>query len=183
MKQNFNISEEKLLVTRLQKGDQTAISDIYDHYSEALYGICLKILRNNTGMAEDAFQEAMIKIWKYASSYNPEKGRLFTWILNITRNTAIDYWRKMDKRSEIQNDISDVHVSNPNMVRSLNTDTMDVADQLENLSTEERDVIELAYFSGLTHQQISGQLELPLGTVKTRIRRGITKLRKIYNVN
>ncbi len=183
MKHNFNHSEEKLLVTRLQKGDQTVISDIYDHYSDALYGICLKILRNNTGMAEDAFQEAMVKIWKYAASYNPEKGRLFTWILNITRNTAIDYWRKMDKRSEIQNDISDVHVSNPSMVQTPNTDTLDVADQLKNLSSEERDVIELAYFSGLTHQQISGQLELPLGTVKTRIRRGITKLRKIYKVN
>lgn len=183
MKQKFKKSEEKLLVTRLQTGDQTAISDIYDRYSEALYGICLKILRNNTGMAEDAFQEAMVKIWKYAASYNPEKGRLFTWLLNITRNTAIDYWRKMDKRSEIQNDISDVHVSNPNMVRTPSTDTIDVEDQLENLSSDERDVIELAYFSGLTHQQISGQLKLPLGTVKTRIRRGITKLRKIYRAN
>lgn len=180
MKQQFTIAEEKKLVSRLQNGDQSAISDVYDRYSDALFGICLKVLKNNTGMAEDAFQEAMVKIWKYASSYDPKKGRLFTWILNITRNTAIDYWRKMDKRSQIQNDITDVHVSNPNLTKTQNTDTIDVTKQLDNLSSDERDVIELAYFSGMTHQQISGQLELPLGTVKTRIRRGITKLKKIY---
>ena len=180
MKQQFTIAEEKKLVSRLQNGDQSAISDVYDRYSDALFGICMKVLKNNTGMAEDAFQEAMVKIWKYASSYDPKKGRLFTWILNITRNTAIDYWRKMDKRSQIQNDITDVHVSNPNLTKTQHTDTIDVTKQLDNLSSDERDVIELAYFSGMTHQQISGQLELPLGTVKTRIRRGITKLKKIY---
>jgi len=183
MKQNSNISNEHNLVSQLQSGDEKALSDIYDLYSDALYGICLKILRNHTGMAEDAFQEAMVKIWKYASSYDPEKGKLFTWILNITRNTAIDYYRKMDRRSQIQNDISDVHITNPNMVRNPQTDAIDVKDQLDNLSTDERDAIELAYFSGMTHQQISGQLEVPLGTVKTRIRRGIIKLRKIYKVN
>ncbi len=182
MKEKFDISKEKALVARLQNGDQKALSDIYDLYSEALYGLCLKVLRSHTGMAEDAFQEAMVKIWKYAASYDPEKGRLFTWMLNITRNTAIDYWRKMDKRSQIQEDISDVHISHPNMVKNPDTDTIDVTDQLDNLSSEERDVIELAYFSGMTHHQISGQLKLPLGTVKTRIRRGITKLKKIYNV-
>lgn len=182
MPENFKSTVENKLVSRLQTGDQTALAEIYDLYSEALFGICLKILRNHAGTAEDALQEAMIKIWKYAASYDPKKGKLFTWILNITRNTAIDYWRKMDKRSQIQKDITDVHISNPNLVKHPFTDGIDVGDQLANLSNEERDVIELAYFSGMTHQQISENLDIPLGTVKTRIRSGIIKLRKIYSV-
>ena len=85
----------------------------------------------------------------------------------------------MDKRSQIQNDISDVHVTNPNMITTPYTDIIDVSEQLNNLSSDERKVIEMSYFTGLTQQQISGHLDVPLGTVKTWIRRGITKLRKI----
>lgn len=183
MNKNPQIESEEKLVALLQSGDQSALNTLYDNYSDALYGVCLKILKNNSGMAEDALQEAMIKIWKYANSYDPQKGRLFTWISNIARNTAIDYWRKMDKRSEIQKDVSDVHSTAPRMISTPNTDTIDMEDQLENLDKEERDVIELAYFSGMTHQQISGELDIPLGTVKTRIRRGILKLRKIYKIS
>lgn len=174
-----HISENDL-VTMLRNGDQSVVSEIYDRYGSVLYGVCTKILRNNTGLAEDAFQESVVKIWKYGKSYDPKKGKLFTWMLNITKNTAIDQWRKNSNRGKIQNDIEDVHLDKTAHSETRNTDTIDVPENVERLDRSLREVIELAYFNGMTHKQISGELDIPLGTVKTRIRNGIKKLRTIY---
>ncbi|WP_236980239.1 RNA polymerase sigma factor [Membranihabitans maritimus] len=181
-KSGQHISENDL-ATMLQNGDQAVVSEIYDRYGGVLFGMCTKILRNNTGLAEDAFQESVLKIWKYGKSYDAKKGKLFTWMLNITKNTAIDHWRKNMNRGKIQNDIEDVHKAKEAYSETRNTDTMDVPENVESLDQSLREVIELAYFNGMTHQQISGELDIPLGTVKTRIRNGIKKLRTIYLKN
>lgn len=168
------------MATLLQNGDRSVVSEIYDQYGPVLYGVCLKILSNNEGLAEDAFQDSILKIWKYGQSYDAKKGKLFTWMLNITRNTAIDYWRKSKTRNEIQNDLQNVHENKESFSETRNTDILDVPENVKKLDQSLREVIELAYFQGMTHQQISGELDIPLGTVKTRIRNGIQKLRNIY---
>ncbi|NVK26519.1 MAG: sigma-70 family RNA polymerase sigma factor [Flavobacteriia bacterium] len=174
-------SEEEI-VGMLRAGDQGVMEYLYDHYSGALYGVCLKVVQDETA-AQDVLQDAFIKIWKKGAQYDPSKGRLFTWMLNIVRNTSIDYLRSKAVKYEINGDERVSHIIETNSSQELSTDAIGLRKHMKQLRKEEREILELAYFGGYTQDEISKELEIPLGTVKTRARRALNDLRKILGTS
>ena len=176
-------SEEELVML-LQGKDQQAFSYLYDNYSAALNGIIYRMVENRE-LAEDILQEAFVKIWHNFSSYDTGKGRLFTWMLNITRNLTIDTLRSKGykKQAKISSDENSVdNLSNDNKVAE-SFDALGIRKQLVNLKPEQRSIIDLAYFNGYTQDEISKEMGIPLGTVKTRMRAAIIELRKMLEYN
>jgi len=172
-------SEEELVLL-LQNQDQQAFSYLYDNYSAALNGIIYRMVENRE-LAEDILQEAFVKIWNNFSSYDNNKGRLFTWMLNITRNLTIDTLRSKGykKQAKISSDENSVgNLSDEGKVTER-FDAMGIRKQLVNLKPDQRSIIDLAYFNGYTQDEISKEMGIPLGTVKTRMRAAIIELRKI----
>jgi RNA polymerase sigma-70 factor, ECF subfamily len=172
-------SEEEL-VFLLKEKDQTAFAYLYDNYSAALLGVIYKIVEDRE-LSEDVLQEAFIKIWNNFSNYDSRRGRLFTWMLNITRNLTIDTIRSKGykKQAKIRNSEDAVN----NMSDKANTiesfDALGIRNQLTLLKNDQKQIIDLAYFGGLTQEEISKKLDIPLGTVKTRMRTAILELRKV----
>lgn len=168
------------IVMRVKNGDQAAFGRLYDRYVAAIYGIVLKIVRSED-VAEDVLQDTFVKIWKNIHSYNSAKGTVFTWMLNIARNTAIDRLRKMQNLNKAKIQKQGEHVNNPDRQRStINTNTIGLIDEVEKLSPEHRLMVEYIYFSGYTQQEVADELDMPLGTVKTRIRSAVGELRKVF---
>ncbi|MEO6837179.1 MAG: sigma-70 family RNA polymerase sigma factor [Ginsengibacter sp.] len=168
------------LVELLKINDRSAFEYLYDNYSGALYGIILKIISDHT-LAEDILQEAFVKIWNNFSGYDPSKGRLFTWMLNITRNLTIDTTRSKSfkKQSKIQNSENAVDYSSNNRNENERFDALGIRKQVALLKEDQKQIIDLAYFEGFTQEEISQRLGIPLGTVKTRMRAAISVLKKI----
>lgn len=135
----------------------------------------------NTGISEDILQEAFIKIWNNIDNYDNTKGRLFTWMLNITRNLTIDTLRSKNykKQGKISSDENAV-INLQDTKHSIDKfDAMGIRKHLQNLKPGQQKIIDLAYFYGYTQEEISKELEMPLGTVKTRMRTALIELRKI----
>jgi RNA polymerase sigma factor (sigma-70 family) len=174
-------SEEEL-VALLQNKDQQAFSYLYDNYAAALNGVIGRMVESRE-LAEDILQEAFVKIWNNFASYDNSKGRLFTWMLNITRNLTIDTlrskgYKKQAKISSDENSVSNFTDDNRIAERF---DAMGIRQKLVNLKPEQRSIIDLAYFNGFTQDEISKQMGIPLGTVKTRMRAAIIELRKMLD--
>ena len=173
---------EKELILYLQKGESAALEYIYDHYSAALYGIIVKILKGNKIISEDVLQETFIKIWTNRIKYDSSKATLFTWMLNIARNTAIDTLRSSDFNRHSVNRVSidSVHID-----EELHSPSPQYAEDiilkeiLNQLPPEQIQIIELMYYQGYTQTEIATQYSIPLGTVKSRARLAIETLRKI----
>ncbi|CAL1520017.1 sigma-70 family RNA polymerase sigma factor [Chitinophaga sp. MM2321] len=166
------------LVQGLRARDEKVFSYLYDHYSPALYGVALKIVTDEPS-AGDVLQEVFIKIWRNIDRYEASKGRLFTWMLNIARNTAIDSLRskahKLDQK--IQDVTSTSLMYEPQLAVHLSVDHLGLTKVIEGLPKDQRIIIDLAYFKGCTQEEIAKVLDIPLGTVKTRMRNAIIQLR------
>ncbi|HMO60541.1 MAG TPA: sigma-70 family RNA polymerase sigma factor [Ferruginibacter sp.] len=178
MEQVRKYSEEELVLL-LQQKDQAAFSYLYDNYAAALNGVIFR-LTEDYSLAEDILQEAFVKIWNNFASYDKTKGRLFTWMLNLTKNLTIDTlrskgYKKQAKISGDENIVSNVQDSTTGVDKF---DTVGLRKQLSGLKPEQRTIIEMAYFAGYTQDEISKTLDIPLGTVKTRMRTAILELRK-----
>ncbi|HKR05783.1 MAG TPA: sigma-70 family RNA polymerase sigma factor [Bacteroidia bacterium] len=172
-----NYTEEEL-VRLLKEKSKPAFSYLYDNYSGALYGIVLRILNNDEETAQDILQESFVKIWKNIEAYDRSKGTLFTWMLNVTRNTAIDKLRTL-KRTAIQSIDDNVYNIDRQHSHKTNEDNIGVKEMVNKLKPEYKIIIDLAYFGGYTQEEISEKLNMPLGTVKTRARAALIELRKI----
>ena len=172
-------SEEQLIYL-LKNRDKTAFAYLYDNYSSALFGVIYKMLENRE-LAEDLLQEVFIKIWNNFSNYNSLKGRLFTWMLNITRNLTIDTIRSKEykKQAKIQNSENAVDNISDKANTAESFDALGIRKHLALLKNDQKQIIDLAYFGGLTQEEISQKLDIPLGTVKTRMRTAIIELRKV----
>jgi RNA polymerase sigma-70 factor (ECF subfamily) len=171
---------EPELISALKLRDEKAFSYLYDNYSGALYSIVKQIIQD-TELANDVLQEVFVNIWRRIESYDPAKGRLFTWMLNIARNASIDTVRsKRFQNSKKNQELSDSVNRNSisNQVILPDTDNIGLRKTLENLKDEHRTLIELAYFKGYTHEEIAKMEGIPLGTVKTRIRNALLQLRQ-----
>jgi RNA polymerase sigma factor (sigma-70 family) len=169
---------EKHIVSLLAEKDDKAISLLYDNYGDTLFGVAYKVVRDED-LAQDVLQESFIKIWKKADSYDPSKAKLFTWLFRITRNTAIDKLRSVNNKSdkEVQIDVSDVYNLG---VNGIMPDFIDVQDNLEKIEPKYQIVLEALFFQGMTQQEASEELDIPLGTVKSRLKIGLRELGKIY---
>ena len=179
----IKISEDEL-VLRLRAKEKSAFSILYDNYSAALYGVILRIVTDEE-IAQDVMQDAFVKIWKNIVAYDSSKGRLFTWIINIARNTAIDEVRSQQFRHAGQNQRIDdsVNAINQSRIISSKEDHIGIKETLVDLKPEHKVIINLLYFKGYTQEEVAAELNMPLGTVKTRARAAINQLREIFNVN
>ncbi|MEQ8707022.1 MAG: sigma-70 family RNA polymerase sigma factor [Phaeodactylibacter sp.] len=173
-------NNEEDLARRLQAKDKSAIADLYDAYAPSLYGIALRVVQSEA-IAQDVVQETFIKVWKNASAYDNRKGTLFTWLLNITRNGAIDKTRSAAFRQRQKAVPVDEKLKNSYQIStSQKTDHIGLQTFVNQLEEKYRAVIELAYFQGYTQQEIADHLQLPVGTVKSRVRIGLRELKKIF---
>ena len=170
---------EKLIISLLDKRDRRAINLLYEHYSNSLYGVIIKVTKKEE-IAEDALQETFVKVWKNADKYDPKKAKLFTWLYRIARNTAIDKLRSYNNRhhKEVQIDKSDVYIL-PSM--NINQDVLDIKDHLARLDEKYQIVLNALFFEGMTQQEASDELEIPLGTIKSRLKIGLRELKKVYD--
>lgn len=170
---------EEELVPLLQNRNQQAFSYLYDNYAGALNGIIVR-LTDNYDLAEDILQEVFLKIWNNISSYDASKGRLFTWMVKIARNLAIDTLRSKGFKKQKQIVTDENSVSNySDGTSNEKYDTIGIKKNLATLKPEQRIILDMAYFGGYTQDEISKQTGLPLGTVKTRMRSAILELRKL----
>jgi RNA polymerase sigma-70 factor (ECF subfamily) len=169
---------EKHIVELLHEGNDKAISLLYEHYGDTLYGVAFKVVRNEE-IAQDVLQESFVKIWNKAHTYDPAKAKLFTWLFRITRNTAIDKIRSLSNKTdkEIQLDVSDVYNVGKEDIRP---ELMDMKKQLDRIEDKYRIVLEALFFEGMTQQEASDELGIPLGTIKSRLKIGLRELKKIY---
>lgn len=174
------ISEEELL-SLLKSKSESAFSYLYDNYSAALYGVILKIVADED-RSSDVLQDSFVKIWKSIDGYDRSKGTLFTWMLNIVRNSAIDSNRSKHVKYKIQ--MEERVVDNHNKVDMAATvDWIGLKETISKLRPEYQKVIEFIYMQGFTQQEFSDEFDVPLGTVKTRTRSALQELRTLLKEN
>lgn len=168
-----------LLVERFQKKDVSAFEKLHGMYASNICGIINTIVRNDD-IAKEVCQDVFVKIWNNADNYNPSKGRFFTWILNIARNAAIDEVRSKSFKNSKKNLSSEYLVDMLDQDSSANSkiDAIGLTKLIKNLKDKCIQIIDLLYFRGYTQKEVSEELELPIGTIKTRNRSCISQLRK-----
>lgn len=168
------------LYTRLCNGDSSALGEIYDRYGNLVYSLALKVLRRPTE-AEDLAQEIFLALWK-KQNFNPNRGKLSSFLAMLTRSRAIDRLRSRQRAQNFVNRWGSVmtdHTSDtPFDSASIEERRETVADALSQLPDKYRQILELAYYGGMSQSEIAAQLDVPLGTVKTWSRQGLLSLRK-----
>ncbi len=164
----------------MKNKDEQAFARLYDSYSGAIYSVILQVVSDEE-LASDILQEVFVNIWRKIDLYDAQKGRLFTWMLNIARNASIDMLRSRGYRNSRKNQSirENVDIAGAGNTEQLNIDSIGLRKMLEKLKPEQRVLIELSYFKGYTHEEIAEQEKIPLGTVKTRIRNALIQLREI----
>ena len=170
--------EEAALLVRLRDGDQGAMAEIYDRYSRIVYGVAVRVL-GSTAAAEDVVQEVFLRLWRNPQAFDANRGRLGAWLAVIARNRAIDHLRKRP----LEDAIDDLPLStgvNLENEAAQRLAVEKVRTVLNGLPQDQRRLLEMAYFEGMTHTEIAGKTGEPLGTVKTRIRTGLLALRKAF---
>ncbi len=176
--QKVTISEPEL-VAKLRSHDASALDYLYDRYSAALNGVISRII-SHEDIAEEVLQDAFLKIWNKIDTYDASKGRLFTWMLNVTRNLAIDRARSREiSQNRKTNDI-DLLVGKVNRAQQVETavEGIGVRELLDRLPEEQKFVVEYLYLRGYTQSELAEESGIPLGTVKTRLRMAMMDLRK-----
>ena len=176
--------EQEELIKELLKKDDKSFTLLYDNYSKSLYGVIYNLIRN-TEEAEDVLQEVFVKIWKNIDSYNESKGRLYTWMLNIARNTAIDKLRSKGYNNNLKNLTTDnfVHLLDHSAGMNNKIDMIGIQEFVKKLKPKCIKIIDLLFFKGFTQQEASDELDIPLGTVKTQNRNCIQELRTLLQVS
>jgi RNA polymerase sigma-70 factor (ECF subfamily) len=169
---------ETELVLLLKERDQSAFGYLYDNYSGALFNIVLAIIPDRE-LASDVLQEVFVKIWRQVALYDATKGRLFTWMMNIARNASIDVLRSKSYNNNQQNRELTENVYANAGTTVTNTDKIGLRKVVHSLKDEYKILVELSYFEGYTQDEISKMLNIPLGTVKTRLRNALLQLREL----
>jgi len=171
---------DKALIEQVKKGDKSAFKEIYSRFSQVTYNLALRMLRDKDD-SEEVVQEIFLQVWNKAQSYDPERGALSTWILNIARSRSIDKLRKVGYRSrdiEIDEEKVNSNEDFSSTIENREENNNVIREALESLPENQRIAIELVYFDGLTHVEAAEKLQEPVGTIKTRIRLGVMKLKE-----
>ncbi len=168
------------LITRFQQKNESAFAELYELYRESILGVIYSVLHDRE-LSEEVLQDVFVKAWNNASSYNSKKGRFFTWLLNIARNAAIDKTRSKAFKNSKQNQSAAYYVDVLEEKSSFSSkvDTIGIKKYIEVLEPLCKKVIQLLFFKGYTQKETAEELEIPLGTVKTRNRICIKKLREV----
>ncbi|HUY79785.1 MAG TPA: sigma-70 family RNA polymerase sigma factor [Ktedonobacterales bacterium] len=176
------------LVARVANEDESALGQLYDRYQRAIYSLCLRVVHDPPA-AEEVTQEVFVRLWRSAASFEPGRGRVSTWLLRIAHNLALNEVRRRQSRPVIAPD-ADWELEGARLVDTQQDNDPEVAvwlreraqvihQALEQLPTPQRQAIELAFFGGLSQAEIATALGDPLGTVKSRIRVGMQRLRAL----
>lgn len=173
----------EILVEKFQQKDEKAFETLYNMYSDSIHGVIFNIVRNDD-IAQEVMQDVFIKAWHNANSYSSEKGRFFTWILNIARNAAIDQTRSKSFKNTSKNLNADFFVGIIQNKENLDdqTDAIGIKKFVSKLAKTCIEVIELLYFKGYTQKEASETLDMPIGTIKTRNRNCINELRNMLDI-
>ncbi|RZJ80720.1 MAG: sigma-70 family RNA polymerase sigma factor [Flavobacterium sp.] len=170
---------EQEIVSLLIKQDEKGFNYLYDNYAAAIYGIVTKVVFDKE-YADEIIQDVFVKIWRNISQFDPEKGRLYTWMINLARNTAIDYIRSKGFQNQQKNQSIPEFVSESEQYSvKVEVDNIGLKNILASLKPEWGDLIELAYFQGYTQQEIAERLDIPIGTIKTRTRNALIELKRL----
>ncbi|MEM8945276.1 MAG: sigma-70 family RNA polymerase sigma factor [Planctomycetota bacterium] len=177
---------DEQIMTRVQAGDKTAFAILYDRHAPTIYALCLKIVRMDSD-AEAVVSDVFLEVWRNPWKFDDRRGSCRTYLLTLARSRAIDRWRATGTRNRRTQDAGEQRVDSDSELQ-LAWEPSSLAEQSERrqavrgaiatLDASQRQTLILAYFEGLTHREIAERLEMPLGTVKTKIRNGIGALRK-----
>jgi len=168
---------DSMLISRIRAGDEDALALLHDRYAQVVYSVALRVLAETT-QAEDILQELFLQLWRNPQAFDSNRGSLGAWLAVIARHRAIDYLR----RRRPETDIEDVVIAVDTRVEQTTDRNMAIAKiraAVEGLPAEQRKPLEMAFFEGLTHSEISSKTGEPLGTIKTRIRAALLTLRKV----
>lgn len=172
---------------RCSAGDQAAFAEVYDATSHRAFGLALRVLRDHA-QAEEAVQEAFLQVWRQSARFDPDRGSAISWILMIVHGTAVSQVRSSQARTNreevYERQVDPLRVSRDDPTGAAVDASLDAArvrEAMGQLTTLQRDAIELAYFEGRTHTEVAGLIGIPLGTGKTRIRDGLLRLRDLMN--
>jgi RNA polymerase sigma-70 factor (ECF subfamily) len=176
---------DEALIEAVAEGDEAALVMLYDRYAKAVFSLAARITQDQ-GLAEEITQEVFLRLWRNAATFTAGRGRFASWLLGVAHHLAVDQLRRRRARPQAVASTDDLQVQG---IADLRTDVEEEAwlrvrremmlEALARLPEAQRQVIELAYFGGLTHVEIAARLGDPLGTVKTRMRLGLLKLREL----
>ncbi|HKL03918.1 MAG TPA: sigma-70 family RNA polymerase sigma factor [Cryomorphaceae bacterium] len=181
-----NSDDEIELMKRIQARDEQALEKLYDLYNRLLFGMVISIVKKREE-AEDVLQEIFVKIWNKAESFNPDRGNVYSWIVTVARNKAIDRIRSKGYKTQKKQSVS-IHEplfslegdKHDPMETTIFSDRAELVKKaLGKIPEKQSEVIKIAYYRGMTQSEISDHLDIPLGTVKTRTRQGMIKLKRI----
>jgi len=168
------------LMVRLQRRDPQALAELYDRYGQVVFRLILRMVRDN-GIAEDLVQETFLRVWNRVGGFDSDRGAVGPWLLAVARNRAIDYLRCQGRRTESTIELNESE--HPELFADLSSDVFNfdlvrqVKRALDQLDSQQRQAIELAYFEGLSQTEIAERMGQPLGTIKTWMRRAIQQMR------
>lgn len=168
------------IIARIYSGDEGAMASLYDRYSHVVYAVALRVLSDSTA-AEDILQDVFLQLWRNPQAFNASRGSLAAWLAVIARNRAIDQLRKKRPEAEAAETVIAVDPELQNTAERNQT-IEKVRIVLAGMPAEQRSALEMAFFEGLTHVEIAGKTGQPLGTIKTRIRSGLSAVRKAFAV-
>jgi RNA polymerase sigma-70 factor (ECF subfamily) len=182
-KQHSNhADDEKALMQRIALGDEAAFEALYDRYSRLLYSLLLSVVKHPPE-AQDLLQEVFMHIWRQAKNFDADRGNVYSWLVTMTRHRAIDRLRSKgfrERQQELHDDDSVLMLPDSALSPLDSITVMEqrerVRDALDKIPSEQRDALMLAYFQGYTQTEIAALLQIPLGTIKTRMRQGLLKL-------
>jgi RNA polymerase sigma-70 factor (ECF subfamily) len=181
----IELAAEIELLKRIGAGDRHSFEQLYERFSGVLFSTAYRVL-NNQEAAEDVLQDVFVQIWDKAPLYDPLRGKPLTWAVTLTRNKSIDRLRSTQRRNRLQDDVEKESQTFEQFDDKSSVDAVDAMEKgamvrgaIKKLSKDQREAIELAFFSGLTQTEIAERLGEPLGTIKARIRRGMMKLREV----
>jgi RNA polymerase sigma-70 factor (ECF subfamily) len=181
------VTDDAALMSQIAQAHSAALSELYDRYGRMVFSLAFRIT-GSSETAEEVTQDVFVQVWRFAEHYDPQQGKLTTWLNSVTRNRAIDILRQQNVRPEGHADSMDDDLFSFNDPAGeaavepsveLRMQQEQVRQALEQLPEEQRQALALAYFMGMTQQEIAEELNQPLGTVKTRIRLGMIKLKDL----
>jgi RNA polymerase sigma-70 factor (ECF subfamily) len=176
------VDTDATAVARVADGDKDALRELYDRYGRIVYGMAYRLTRD-AQLAEEATQDTFVAVWRRAASFDPGRAKLSTWLFVIARNRAIELIRARTRTPEPQESVEPVgQEPDPADLATLADEAERIAEVLAELPENQLEVIQLAFFDGLSHGEIAERLGQPLGTVKSRIRLGLSRLRALLEL-
>ncbi|MEM6719638.1 MAG: sigma-70 family RNA polymerase sigma factor [Bacteroidota bacterium] len=169
------MKNDSILIEQFKNRDETALSKLYDKYSGAIYGVIIRMCRNEEA-AQEILQETFMKAWDKSHLYNADKGKFYTWLYRIARNTTLNFLRKDEKLIQTE----DLSVYKDEGVEEDDDMHVELKGALAKLDAHHQKALKLIYFNGLTHKEAHEEMGVPLGTFKSYVRQAVTKLREVY---